>query len=484
MIKETVFGQNLIPDFTGVLAAENSVAETAEWILGGHCADQKGLPELLRVRVISTPAPGSRIVSEVWLPKKWNGLFIGTGNGGMGGGICYGELGGYARDGYAVANTDLGTSGGRDSAIGNPEVVKDFGWRATHVMTVVGKKLTEAYYGETPRLSYFLGGSTGGQQALSEAQRFPEDYDGIVAGVPANNRVFLHTYFIWNYHCLHTENGEPLFTWDEVVTISDLAAAWFSEKTGITRNYVAYPYAGEDTIPEFLAYLKARTAFSDRQLTALRMLYEGPRDPVSGKQIYNGMPIGSERYFCGIMDCQRPHNPNAYPFIWTFGRDYDCETFDYAADLKAVHEALSADLNANDPDLSAFRNHGGKLIAFSGSADACVPYPDFLGYYLRAAEAEGDMERLQAYFRWFLLPGKDHGGGGLGTNHFTTDREGRITMLTAIRQYREDGIAPERLYAFHSEENTCRYLEEVPAFGSAEYPVPAYVPLWDAAYFA
>ena len=152
------------------------------------------------VKLVLNPAKESNINVEVWLPDgvKWNGCFLGLGNGGAAGKINPGGLSSMSGQGYAVATTDMGTAPNPDSGIGNPEVWKDFGYRATHLMTVVGKQITKAHFGRDPEYSYFSGGSTGGQQALQEAQRYPEDYDGIAAAVAAHCRTPLHAYFLWN----------------------------------------------------------------------------------------------------------------------------------------------------------------------------------------------------------------------------------------------------------------------------------------------
>jgi feruloyl esterase len=152
------------------------------------------------VKLVLNPAKGSNIHVEVWLPDadQWNARFLGLGNGGAAGRINPGGLAASSAAGYAVATTDMGTAPNSDSGIGNPEVWKDFGFRATHLMTVVAKQIVRAHYGRAPELSYFSGGSTGGQQALQEAQRYPEDYDGIAAAVAAHCRTPLHAYFLWN----------------------------------------------------------------------------------------------------------------------------------------------------------------------------------------------------------------------------------------------------------------------------------------------
>ena len=126
--------------------------------------------------------------------------------------------------------TDMGTSGGRERGINNQAVWRDFGWRATHGMAVLGKQLSEICYGKKPEYSYFVGASTGGQQAFSEAQRFPEDFNGIIAGVPANNRVALHTYFLWNHNHLRRPDGKVMFTDKEIQNITHLAVSFFQNR--------------------------------------------------------------------------------------------------------------------------------------------------------------------------------------------------------------------------------------------------------------
>ena len=157
------------------------------------------------VKIVLHPGKDSNIHVEVCLPEaeKWNNRFIGLGNGGAAGRISSGSLLGYMARGYAVATTDMGTAPNSDSGIGKPDVWKDFGYRATHLMTAVSKQVIQTYYGHAPEYSYFNGGSTGGQQALQESQRYPEDYDGIVANVPAHCRTPLHAYFLWNEQIFH-----------------------------------------------------------------------------------------------------------------------------------------------------------------------------------------------------------------------------------------------------------------------------------------
>lgn len=408
-----------------------------------------GLPDFYRVVIKSQPGKGSLIISELWLPEEWNGIFTGLGNGGMAGQITYWALADMVKQGYAAANTDMGTSRGRSSGIDNRDVWKDFGWRATHIMTEVSKKLILAHYGAGEKYSYFLGGSTGGQQAFAEAQRYPEDYNGILAGVPANNRTNLHTYFLWNHNHLRSKDGKSMFTDAEIEKITGTAVEFFQLNGDGEKgdNFITQSYTDERTVDGFLEFLSGRAHFSQEQIKALRAVYLGPKNPKTGKRIYNGMPLGSEKYGCGIRDCQNAESPHFYPFVWAFGDDYSGYDFDFDKDLEKLNLLLSEDLNANEPDLSAFFEHGGKIIAYSGSADPCVPYPDAMNYYNRVMKCMGGYGNVSEFFRYFLMPGKDHGKSGDGTNALLMDTKLRKDAFDALRMWCEQSIAPDALVA-------------------------------------
>ncbi len=195
------------------LTLPNTVIEKAETVAGGVFRNIRDLAPFCRVAGSIRPTPDSDIRFEAWMPSSgWNGKFQGVGNGGFAGTIVYGGLGGAVKAGYAAASTDTGHgagSGGIDAswALGHPEKIIDYGHRAIHETTVKGKAITTAFYGSSPRRSYFNSCSNGGRQALMEAQRYPEDYDGIIAGAPANNFTRLLTSFVWGMKALLTEPG-------------------------------------------------------------------------------------------------------------------------------------------------------------------------------------------------------------------------------------------------------------------------------------
>ncbi|MFZ4776107.1 MAG: tannase/feruloyl esterase family alpha/beta hydrolase [Terrimicrobiaceae bacterium] len=252
------------------------------------------VPPRTVVKLVLNPAKGSNINVEIWLPDpgKWNARFLGLGNGGSAGSINSAGLAGPLSGGYAVATTDMGTAPNSDSGIGNPEVWKDFGFRATHLMTVAAKQVLKARYGRDPEYSYFNGGSTGGQQALQEAQRYPDDYDGLVANIPAHCRTPLHAYFLWNDQilnkCQFTESQEN----NIIAAGMEYMAA--RETPATAGKFVSDPRCDSKDIEAVigLAMQKDPTLTKD-QAGALRKLFEGPRHARTGERIFCGIPFGS-----------------------------------------------------------------------------------------------------------------------------------------------------------------------------------------------
>lgn len=404
----------------------------------------KPLPPFVRVKAVARPTEVSYIRIELWLPKKWNGIFLGTGNGGMAGIIRIDKLEqGLYRE-CATAHTDMGTSDGVRRGFGAKEIWEDFGWRSTKIMTDVGKALTRAYYGKEIEKSYFIGNSTGGQQALTVVQRFPEDYDGVVAGVPVTDRIHLHTYFLWMHTALHDEHGTPLFSPEEVPEITRLAVK-YGKKQGMLKenqNFFTESYLPKKYANDFVDYLAAESTFNEAQIEALRAVYVGPINPVTGERIYCGMPIGSESMNHGIVNCLAEKAPFFFIVQWLFGGEYDGRHFDFSADLRRLDEAMAADLNAENADLSPFFARGGKLFMFSGSADPCVPYPPTLNYFGKVVETCG-AEETYKHMRYFVIPGQDHRAGVARYGKAVMNGEHVINdNLAVIRAWVEEGIAP------------------------------------------
>lgn len=418
------------------------------------------LPAFCRVSLQLKPTEESNIRVELWLPLAWNGRFLGTGNGGGAGSISYTPLAMGVRRGFATANTDMGTSPNANEAIGHPERWVDFGYRATHEMTIAAKALIQLYYERSASYAYFMGCSTGGQQALMEAQRYPSDYQGIIAGAPANNRTHLHTGFLWNFRVTNQGEGAH-FTKEQIARISRKVVEHGRMTDGGVHqgdNFFTDPRQLQFD-PQTLAASqrdKDGEGLTDEQISALKLIYAGPTNPRTGERIYTPLPYGSEDCGGGLDLQQNPEvlpSSLLYPFHWVFGANFDYAAFDFDRDLDTLNERLAPILNANNPDVSEMKALGGKILLYTGTADPLVPYQDALHYYERVIAHQGGLDQTQDFFRLFLVPGMGHCGGGPGLNEIgTRGVDGLLVdsehdILSAMVEWVEYGKAPDELMA-------------------------------------
>ena len=387
------------------------------------------MPPHTVVRVVLNPAPGSNINVEVRLPdaEEWNGRYLGLGNGGPAGNIHPSTFVDALNKKFAAATTDMGTAPDPASGIGNREVWKDFGFRATHLMTVAAKTIIAAYYGKDPIYSYFRGSSTGGQQALQEAQRYPEDYDGIVSRVPGHCRTPLHAYFLWNHQilqkCPFTEEQEK-----NVIAAAHeyMAGRELPQTAGLL---ISDPRCTPEDIEAIIALARKNdSTLTDQHAAALRKLFDGPKHTVTGERIFGGIPPGSTF---------EPARNNLYLFNWVFGADRDYMAIDFDRDIDTYTAELGPYLNAENPDLRPFEKRGGKLIMLSGTADSCVPYHATLDYYERVIELSGSLEFVRSFFRFYIIPGMEHGLGPV-INQLPD-------FLDLLVDWRENGVVPEMI---------------------------------------
>lgn len=441
------------------------------------------LPAFCRLSIVSQPAPESNIRIEVWLPEmSWNGRLLGTGNGGGAGSIIYPALADGVRRGFATANTDLGTSPNAYAATGLPDKWADFGYRATHEMTLIARALIAQYYGRPAARAYFTGCSTGGQQAISEAQRFPDDYDGILAGAPANDRTHLHSEFLWHYQAAH-DAPDAMVPQDRIafVTRSIVAACAGKDGGAATDRFLTDPRLCKFNLSSLplCSAKQAEDCVSPAQLETLKKVYAGPVNPKTGERIYAPLPFGAESSALGLayQESDKVAREQFYPFLWAFGASWNAMSFNFSSDEDRLDQELAPVLNADNPDLSSFSRHGGKLIMFTGTADPIVPFPDAIEYYERVVstveqqEGNGDssdaLVATQQFFRYYLVPGMGHCGGGPGLNSFGQGISPKDDdMLFRLEQWVEKGTAPGEIPAKGSdttaggagfERNLCPY---------------------------
>jgi feruloyl esterase len=431
------------------------------------------LPEFTRVVILAKPSPDSNIRIEIWLPdQSWNGRFLGTGNGGGAGNISYSSLVSGIKRGFATANTDMGTSAGVYNILNNPERWADFCYRATHQMTVISKVVVKAFYGQSAGHSYFTGCSTGGQQALMEAQRYPGDYDGILAGGPANNRTHLHASFIWNLIAANP-NGKAVLSSKKLELFTRLLLKnQLPDGRFPGDNYMTDPglyHFQTDILKKYSPGCNPDSCFTEGEIAALKKIYEGPVNPRTGERIYSPLPFGGER-----LENTEPH---LYPFFWVFGKDFDYTKFDFDQDMAHVDSVLGPVLNANNPNLKNLKRRGGKILMYTGTADQLVPYPDALAYYKRVIQDQGSLEKTKDFFRFFLVPGMGHCAGGSGVNEFgqflnmNVPQDANHDILTALINWVEKDIAPDSLIATNF--NCCDTINRI-HFQRPIYPWPSF----------
>ena len=403
-------------------------------------------------RVSGTIPPAIKF--EVWLPEAaaWNGKLQGVGNGGVAGHIVPASMAAALARGYATVSSNLGHEGGPidfDFAIGHPELVADWGYRGTHMMTVVAKAVVEAYYGKPPRFSYFTGCSGGGRQGLMEAQRFPADYDGIVAGDPTADFTRL------------TLGGR---LWEAIATLKDPAHYIPAAKIPVIAKATVAACDALDGVKDGVIDDPRKCKFdpetiqcksgdgpeclAEGQVTALKAIYAGSTYG-NGKQIFPGYlpggelgPMGWGTYVSG----QAPKKASQFLYADGFARgmvmekrDYDSLSFDYDRDMPEAIQKLSPIIDATNPDLTGFEARGGRLIQYHGWSDPGVSPLSSVDYYTAVSEhLRGDPS---GFYRLFMVPGMQHCIGGPGPDHFDA--------LAALEQWVEHAKAPDRIVATH-----------------------------------
>ena len=411
-----------------------------------------GLPAFCRVALTVTPTSDSHINLEVWMPATsgWNGRYLGTGGGGYTGAINYGSLAGGVEGGYAVANTDMGTIPATvldgTALVGHPERWLDFGSRSTHEMTVAAKTLLQAYYGQPANYAYFSGCSTGGHQALEEAQIFPDDYDGILGGAPGHNRTHLHTAFVWDYAVPHKTAGAFIPPSKLALLNTAVLAACVGKDGGLTTDgFLTDPRdCNFDPAALQCASGDAPDCLTAQQVDTAKKFYDGPRNSRTNARIYPGWPLGSELGWAFLEDPALFGLPAAPAFegitTWALGLSYNPLTLDFDTSMAKVDSVLAPTVNFMSTDLSRYRDGGGKLILYQGFADFIVSPLDTINYYHRImTERNLTLAQEQSFVRLFMAPGMGHCGGGAGPNSFDA--------LTPLVRWVEQGVAPNQIVA-------------------------------------
>jgi feruloyl esterase len=412
------------------------------------------LPAFCRIEATARPTSDSDIKFEVWIPpvEAWNGKFEGVGNGGYQGSISYAAMATALRRGYATASTDTGHTGDdMKFGQGHPEKLIDYGHRAVHVMTESAKLIIRNAMGRFAERSYFVGCSAGGQQALSEAQRYPEDYDGIVAGDPANNRIRQTFGFLSSWIATHAADGKPLIPQPKLALLTKSVVDACDAIDGLKDGIVDDPRRCHFDPAKLLCKSASDepTCLTAPQAEAAKKMYDGTKNPRTGELIFTGWPRGSEGFGeaagqswrAYIMDPPEPMRVGFFKYFLFHDPNWDFRTIDWERDLAYAEQKMPF-MAAVDRDMSAFKKRGGKLLMYTGWSDPVVPPQDTVAYYDAVAKTMGGLEKTREFFRLFLAPGMGHCSGGPGPNQFD--------HLTALEQWVEKGVAPDKLIATHS----------------------------------
>jgi len=430
------------------------------------------LPAFCRVMVTDTPTSDSDIKTEVWLPVAgWNGKYRAQGNGGFAGQIAYEGMAAAVTQGYATSGTDTGhvdnsantgdVNDGPKFALGHPEKVKDFGWRAVHDMTVQTKALVKAFYGKPAVHAYFTACSDGGREALMEAQRFPEDFDGILAGAPAYNWSALVSASTEDDRTLMASAGGYLPA-SKLPAITAAVLAVCDGQDGVTDGVVGDP-AKCRFDPAVLACKGAEddSCLTAGQLATLQSIYAAKRD-AEGKVVFPGYSPGAESAegsWNGWMVGKKQGDSTAMMY---FGLGYfkdfvyqnpewSLATFEFDRDSKMALAKTGEALNATDTNLKPFVARGGKLVMYHGWNDPAIPGLSSVVYYDGLVGAMGKSE-TEASVRLYMVPGMLHCDGGPGAADFGQDgaairRDAQHDVFTAMEQWVEAGKAPGTLTA-------------------------------------
>lgn len=403
--------------------------------------EQGSNPAMCRVAAVLKPTPASNIKIEVWLPKDhWNSKFLGVGNFGWAGSIIQDGLLSGVQAGYAVAATDTGHDGARSQgggawSMGSPGALVDYSWRADHEMTLVAKRLIQAYYGKAAEKSYWIGCSLGGLEGLIEAKRFPEDYDAMAIGAPPNPLVDFNALQIWPWWLI-SQKPERRIPREKYTMIHDavlkVCATPQGQRDGVVDRSQNCSFRPSSLL---CTHGDAADCLTAPQVELLEETYAGPLDPVTGKRIFPGPAKGAELEMFGSASDQ-PMSVALDLFRYTAFQkpDWDAKIIDWHKDISAAKAKLDPLLSVAPEDLEPFLKRGGKILFYIGSTDYHNP-EQLADFYGKVLARTGDDAKDQ--LRLFVIPGMAHCSNGTGCDTFD-----KLGILDA---WDLRGAAPDRI---------------------------------------
>jgi feruloyl esterase len=413
---------------------------------GANAAAFKRLPAFCRVEATLKPSSDSDIKIEVWMPSAgWNGKFQAVGNGGWAGTISYPAMAAAVTRGYATVSTDTGHStAGASFAYQHPEKLIDYAYRSEHEMTVAGKSLVSAFYGSAPKYSYFNGCSTGGRQALIEASRFPNDFDGIIAGAAANPKAHLDSWRVWIAQAMF-KSKESVIPPSKFPAIHEAVLAKCDALDGVKDRLLQDPMKCRfDPAAMLCEGADGPSCLTAPQVEAARAIMSPPKDRRTGELIFPTYEPGTELGWTRMLSGPDAYDTAVEQFKYIVFNDpkWDWRTFELERDVAVSDKAAGGVLAAVNPDLTPFASHGGKLLTYHGFSDPNIAPQASINFYNSAIKATKAPAESPDWLRLFMVPGMGHCSGGDGPNTFD--------MVSALEAWVEQGRAPERIIASHA----------------------------------
>lgn len=422
------------------------------------------LPAFCRIDGLATPGSDSEIAFQVWVPQgqAWNGKLVTTGNGGYSPQLNYGDMAYAMRQGYAVIGGNTGhTTEDMFWGVGHPEKIRDWGTRSIHAITAPGKQLIAQLQGSAAKRAYYYGCSTGGHQGYAEIQRYPEDFDGVIAGAPGNNRTRLNVEFMHRFlsNRAPNSNSPVILSAAKAASITTAAVAACDALDGVSDGVMEDPRACSSAVFDIETRMQCpgggtgSNCLSAEEIAVAKKIYAGPKNPRSGAQLYPGLPVGTEAGWSAYWGATEPVRAD-YWRLWVMNDPlWNWWSFDYDRVVQYADAVVSPLVDQVNPDIAAFKARGGKAIVYQGWADPVVNAIDTIAYYEQVRAKQGSQAATDEFFRLFLVPGMGHCAGGSGTANFgnqggaspvlSADRD----VLMALDRWVEQGRAPEQIVA-------------------------------------
>jgi feruloyl esterase len=426
------------------------------------------------VKAVATPTTDSEIHFEVWLPlpSAWNGKFMQLGSGGWGGTISRRGMVTPLNRGYAVASTDDGHDAKLDGTgkftVGHPEKLIDFGYRAIHQTSLQTRLILHSFYGKPQQHAYFVGCSDGGREALMQVERFPEDFDGVVAGAPANHWTHQFTGFIWNERALFA-SGKNILPGEKLPLVESAELKACDGLDGVRDGLIDDPRACHFD-PSVLQCKSGDgpDCLTAAQVGAVKKIHSGPKDPGTGEQIYPGYEPGTEAEDSSWKDWilsgrQADFGNSNFSDATYENPNWNWRTSNLHDDLLLAQAKVAPYVDSYNPDLRSFRDHGGKLIQYHGWGDAAVAPEDSINFYTNVSDflatyadpRDQDKQPVDSFYRLFMVPGMSHCWGGAGTGSFGNEvfpapgvpQDADHDVVLALDRWVVDRIAPDRIIA-------------------------------------